>query len=137
MIDVESAAALRYGIPCIPESRALDTIVEEILRWDRLPDRGCGVEPGTPVEPTRWGAYPMGIGSCLITACDSWGVSAGLSYTKEDPLICVDLSLRGVRLSGVEVAVYYPRDITRRLRHGFFQAWGAARAVVEALSSET
>ena len=134
MIDVENATALRYGIPCIPESRALDTIVEEILRWDRRPGRGCGVEPGAPVEPTRWGACPMGICSCLITACDSWGVNAGITYTKDYPLINLGLCLRGVQLADLDLVVYCVGDIRRRMWGGFLQAWGAARAAVEALS---
>ena len=134
MIDVENAVALRYGIPCIPESRALDVVVEEILRWDRRSDRGRCAEP---VGPTRWGACPLGGGSCLITACDSWGISAGISYTKDYPLIGIDLALRGVRLADLEVAVYCVGSIGRRMRDGFFQAWGAARAAVEALSCET
>ena len=131
MIDVENATALRYGIPCIPESRALDTVVEEILRWDRRSDRGRGA---APVEPTRWGACPMGADSCLITACDSWGVSAGITYAEGRPLIDIGLALRGVQLADLEVAVHRVGDIGRRMRAGFFQAWGAARATVEALS---
>lgn len=134
MIDVENATALRYGIPCIPESRALDTIVEEILRWDRHAARSCST---APVEPTRWGACPMGIDSCLITACDSWGVNAGITYTKDYPLIDVGLALRGVQLADLKVVVYCVGDIRRRMWSGFFQAWGAARAAVEALSCET
>lgn len=134
MIDVENATTLRYGIPCIPESRALDTVVEEILRWDRRSDRP---RRAAPVESTRWGACPMGIDSCLITACDSWGISAGITYTKDYPLINLGLSLRGVRLADLDLVVYCVSDIRRRMRDGFFQAWRAARAAVEALSCET
>lgn len=132
MIDVESVAALRQGIPGIPESRVLDTIVEEMLRWDRRQGPGCAV---APEESTRWAAYSVGGGSYLITACDPWGISAGIAYAEDHPLVDIGLVLRGAQLADLEVVAYSMRYIRRRMWDGFFQAWGAARATVEALSA--